>query len=80
MLTTTIPHAASKAKHLLDVFWEHIEVVQGVFALGESVAGAAALREERVVLVFVRVLGRSHEQHVLQVVRQALRTASWSGA
>ena len=47
-------------------------MIKRVLALGEGVAGAASLRDERVVLVLVGVLGGPHEQHVLQVVRQAL--------
>lgn len=48
-------------------------MVEGVLALREGVAPAAALGDEGVVLVLVGVLARTHEQHVLQVVRQPLK-------
>lgn len=61
------------------MLWEHVEVVKGVLALRERVTGAAPLRDERVVLVLVGVFGRSHEQHVLQIMRQALFGRGWGG-
>lgn len=51
----------------------HIEVVVGELQLREGVAAAAVARQVRVVVVLVRVLGAAHEQHVLQVMAQALQ-------
>eukprot|EP00951_Prasinocladus_malaysianus_P003592 scaffold25236_cov45-Prasinocladus_malaysianus.AAC.1 len=47
-------------------------ISEGSHQLGVGIVGAAVLAEEVVVVVLVGVLLTAHEQHVLEVVTQAL--------